>query len=98
MTLTKKELIHLLVRQHKMSMSQATFFVGAFFDEIVQTLIGGEDVKCSGLGHFTVRNKRARPGRNPKTKEDYMISARKVVTFKASPRLQSRINASLGSE
>jgi integration host factor subunit alpha len=54
------------------------------------TLAAGEDVKLSGFGNFTMHEKRARPGRNPKTGEPFEIRARRVVTFHASPILKDR--------
>jgi integration host factor subunit alpha len=45
-------------------------------------------VKLSSFGNFVLRAKSARPGRNPKTGEEVIISARKVVTFKAGPKLK----------
>ncbi|MBT6142191.1 MAG: integration host factor subunit alpha, partial [Gammaproteobacteria bacterium] len=59
-----------------------------FFDQIIETLKTGEEIKLSSFGNFVVREKTARPGRNPKTGEEVMISARKVVTFKAGPKLK----------
>ena len=45
-------------------------------------------IKLSSFGNFILREKSERPGRNPKTGEEVMISARKVVTFKAGPKLK----------
>ena len=56
--------------------------------EIIETLKTGEEIKLSSFGNFVVREKTARPGRNPKTGEEVTISARKVVTFKAGPKLK----------
>jgi integration host factor subunit alpha len=50
-------------------------------------------VKLSGFGHFGLREKNARPGRNPKTGEEISISARRVVTFKSSLKLKERVAA-----
>lgn len=66
-----------------------------FFDTIRKTLASGEDVKLSGFGKFTLRDKVARPGRNPKTGEPSTITARRVVTFHASPSLKDRCNPDL---
>ena len=52
----------------------------------------GEDLLISGFGKFSVRHKKARRGRNPQTKEGLILSARKVVVFKASGILRKRIN------
>ncbi len=58
------------------------------------TLQAGEPIIISGFGRFTVRNKRARPGRNPKTGEMILISARRAVTFHASRPFKSEISSS----
>ena len=54
------------------------------------TTLTGEDVKLSGFGNFTLREKRAWPGRNPKTGKPVEIAARRVVTFHAGPKLRKR--------
>jgi integration host factor subunit alpha len=57
--------------------------VESFFNQIRNTLAAGEEVELSGFGNFTLRNKKPRPGRNPKTGETIPITARRVVTFRA---------------
>lgn len=52
-----------------------------------------EPITISGFGKFTVRNKRARPGQNPRTGEAMTILARRVVTFQASHLLKAEINS-----
>lgn len=66
--------------------------VDAVLDRIRDALAGHEDVKLSGFGHFMVRHKQRRRGRNPKTGETIMIEPRTVVTFRASPLLKQKIN------
>jgi integration host factor subunit alpha len=66
--------------------------VNTFFDTIRATLAAGEDVKLSGFGNFTLRKKRARPGRNPKNGATFEIAARRVVTFRASPAVKEMCN------
>jgi integration host factor subunit alpha len=56
------------------------------------TLEGGEDVKISGFGRFSIRSKANRRGRNPQTGEDMVITARRVLTFKPSPGLKAAVN------
>ena len=68
----------------------------SFFEVIKDTLSTGEKVKLSGFGNFEVRYKKPRLGRNPLTGEEIMISARHVVTFKASPVLKDYVNDELG--
>ncbi len=88
MSITKKNIADLLVEKIGMTHNQALSITNDFFDLIKGSLAKGEEVKLSGFGNFIVREKSARPGRNPKTGEQVMISARKVVTFKAGPKLK----------
>ncbi len=67
--------------------------VNSLFDTIRETLASGEDVKLSGVGNFTLREKVARPGRNPKNGEPFEIAARRVVTFKVSQKFKERSSA-----
>ncbi len=68
--------------------NQALSITNEFFDIIKQSLANGEPVKLSGFGNFVLREKSARPGRNPKTGEKVMIAKRKVTTFKAGQKLK----------
>ena len=54
----------------------------------------GRDVKILGFGNFEVRNKTARPGRNPRTGEDVAIPPRRIITFKTSGLLKNQIDKS----
>jgi len=63
-----------------------------FFDIIFQSLKKNKKVKIAKFGTFTLRNKKSRIGRNPKTKETKVISERKVVLFKPSKELKIKIN------
>jgi integration host factor subunit alpha len=63
--------------------------VDAFFDEIRLTLERGDAVKLYGFGVFQLRDKVPRLGRNPKTGEEALIKARRVVTFHASAKLKA---------
>ena len=93
--LTKAELIDLLFEQLGMNKREAKLVVDAFFDQIVQALVRGEDVKLSGLGNFQVREKAPRPGRNPRTGELVPIAARRVVTFHASAKCKEQMHAAV---
>ncbi len=57
------------------------------------TLQAGEPIIISGFGRFAVRNKNARPGRNPRTRETMTISARRAVSFQASKLFKAEINS-----
>jgi integration host factor subunit alpha len=93
MSLTKKDIADQLASQLNLKQTQALTFVNHFFDEIKATLAQGEEVKLSGFGNFTLKEKTPRPGRNPKTGEEVLISARRVVTFKAGPKLKKTTQA-----
>jgi len=74
------------------SKKECTEVVETLFEVIKETLEGGEKIKISGFGNFVVRQKNARVGRNPHTGETIEISARKVLTFKASQILKDAVN------
>ena len=92
MTLTKAEMAANLFIQMGLNKLEARDLIKAFFAEISQTLISGEDVKLSGFGNFQLLDKHSRPGRNPKTGEEVVISARRVATFRAGNKLRERID------
>jgi len=78
-----------------LSKKESGQIVESVLDIIRQTLAHGEDVKLSGFGHFMLRDKHARRGRNPKTGGELTISPRRVVTFRASHLLKRKV-AGLG--
>ena len=88
MSLTKQDIANALVKKTELTQTQALVLTNQFFDQIIETLKNGEEVKLSSFGNFVVKEKSQRPGRNPKTGEEVIISARKVVTFKAGPKLK----------
>ena len=89
-TLTKREIAHAVYSACAgLSRRQAKALVEAVLEEIVTTLVAGEDVSLHGFGKFAVRQKRERSGRNPKTGVAAPITARRVVTFKASGNLKT---------
>ena len=90
-TLTKAELVERLTEVLGLSDTLCRELVISFFDRIKSTLIAGEDVKIAGLGSFYIRQKSARPGRNPKTGEEVTITPRKAISFKPSRLLRQRI-------
>jgi integration host factor subunit alpha len=90
--LTKAQLSVMLFDQLGLNKREAHDFIDAFFDMLFNELVEGQDVKISGFGNFEVRNKSARPGRNPRTGEDVIIPPRRVITFKASGLLKTQIN------
>ena len=89
MTITKADLGENLFEEVGLNKREAKDFVYLFFEKVRQSLETGKPVKISGFGSFLLRDKKTRPGRNPKTGEEVAISARRVVTFRASQKLKS---------
>ena len=98
MTITKNSLVNLLHDEVGLNKREANEFIETFFEVIKLELENGNDVKISGFGNFNLRDKAARPGRNPKTGEDVTISERRVVTFKSGLKLRSKLEAYDGAE
>ena len=96
--LTKAELAEKLFEDLGLNKREAKDMVDLFFDEIRDSLSRNEQVKLSGFGNFDLRDKRQRPGRNPKTGEEIPISARRVVTFKPGQKLKVRVEAYTGTQ
>lgn len=90
--MTKAEIIESVNKKVGLSKRESTRIVDTVFDIIKSTLEREENVKVSGFGNFVVRKKRSRRGRNPQTGQEIEISARKVMTFKASPVLKRALN------
>ena len=93
MTVTKDSLIEPIHTEVGLNKREAKEFVEEFFEIIKSTLEEGHDIKISGFGNFILRNKKSRPGRNPKTGEEVTISERRVVTFKSGLKLKSKLEA-----
>jgi integration host factor subunit alpha len=91
-TVTKNMLADKLHMDLDLNKAEALEFVESFFEEIKSQLEQGKNIKLSGFGNFMLRDKKARMGRNPKTKEAAEISARRVITFKSGEKLLSRVN------
>ncbi|OUW41512.1 MAG: integration host factor subunit alpha [Gammaproteobacteria bacterium TMED180] len=96
--LTKAEIAETLYEELGINKREAKDLVDLFFEEIRVSLEANEEVKLSGFGNFELRDKRQRPGRNPKTGEDIPISARRVVTFKPGQKLKARVEVYAGPE
>jgi len=90
-TLTKAELAEMLFDRVGLNKRESKDIVETFFEQIRDALVKGDAVKLSGFGNFQVRDKPARPGRNPKTGEVIPIAARRVVTFHASQKLKGAV-------
>ena len=97
MALTKANMAENLYEELGLNKREAKELVEVFFEEVHIALEDGEEVKLSGFGNFTLRNKNQRPGRNPKTGEEIPITARRVVTFRPGQKLKSRVEEHAGS-
>ncbi|MGB6118667.1 MAG: integration host factor subunit alpha [Mesorhizobium sp.] len=90
-TLTRADLAEAVYRKVGLSRTESAQLVEMVLDEICDAIVRGETVKVSSFATFQIRSKNERIGRNPKTGEEVPISPRKVMTFKASNVLKSRI-------
>lgn len=91
-TVTRADLAEAIVREIGLSRNESADIVEAVLASVSNALIGGENVKLSSFGSFTLRDKRERLGRNPKTGEEVMITPRRVLSFRPSHVLKDRIN------
>lgn len=91
--LTKADMVDQLTIRLRLTRQQARKLVDGFFEEISQSLADGKEVKLSGFGNFELKDKKSRPGRNPKTGESIPVEARRVVTFKAGQKLRGWVNS-----
>lgn len=98
MALTKADMAEHLFEEVGLNKREAKDFVELFFQSLSEALERGEEVKLSGFGNFTLRDKGERPGRNPKTGEEIPITARRVVTFRPGQKLRARVEAYAGGE
>ena len=96
--LTKADLVEHLNGTMGLNKREAKDLTESLFNEIGIALKSGRHVKISGFGNFELRDKSARPGRNPKTGEEVEVSARRVVTFKPSQKLKDQVETYRGAE
>ena len=90
--LTKKDLVNLVYMQLGFSKQISENLIDEFFQSIIVNLQKEKILKLSKFGTFSIRRKDSRVGRNPKTKEKKIISARNVVLFKPSKEFKKFIN------
>lgn len=90
-TLTRADLAEAVYRKVGLSRTESAQLVEMVLDEICDAIVRGEAVKLSSFATFQIRSKNQRIGRNPKTGEEVPILPRRVLTFKASNVLKSRI-------
>ena len=94
--LTKKDLVNQVYMQIGFSKQISESLIDEFFFLIVENLKKEGKIKLSKFGTFSIRSKKSRIGRNPKTKEKKIISERKVVLFKPSKDFKKFINENVG--
>lgn len=91
--MTKAEIVEKVYEKVGFSKKDVAQVVEEIFEIIKRTLEKGDKVKISGFGNFSIRQKRARRGRNPQTGGEITIEERRVMTFKASQLLKKVINS-----
>jgi integration host factor subunit alpha len=73
--------------------TRANHIVNSLIEIIKKTLASGEDIRIAGFGKFQLKFKWARKGRNPQTGDMIILRSRRVVTFRASPKLRKKLNS-----
>ena len=91
--LTKKDLVNIIYMQIGFSKLMSEHLINEFFSLITLNLKKEKKLKLTKFGTFFIRSKKSRIGRNPKTKEDKIISERNVVLFKPSKEFKEFINS-----
>ncbi len=97
MALTKADMAESLFNELGLNKREALELVDLCFHQLVACLALGVQVKLSGFGNFDLRDKKERPGRNPRTGEKVPIPARRVVTFSPGNKLKARVEAYAGT-
>lgn len=92
-TLTRMDLGEAVFREVGLSRNESAQLVESVLQHVSDALVEGEQVKISGFGTFSLRDKSARMGRNPKTGDEVPISPRRVLTFRPSHLMKDRVVA-----
>jgi DNA-binding protein HU-beta len=87
----KKELIGRIAKEAEVSKSEAQKHFEAFEEVVTEALKAGEEVQITGFGKFSVKERKAREGRNPQTGQKMKIAAQKVPAFSAGNALKEAI-------
>ena len=90
--MNKSELVDSIAKKSGLSKAQSTEALNAFIATIGEAMKANDTVSLVGFGTFSVKERQARTGRNPKTGEELQISASKVPTFKAGKALKEAVN------
>ena len=91
-TLTRSDLSEAVYREVGLSRTESADLVESILAHLSDALVGGDTVKISSFGTFSVREKGVRMGRNPKTGEEVPIEPRRVLVFRPSHILKDKIN------
>lgn len=91
-TVTRLDVAEAIYTEIGLSRKDSNEILDMIVDEIVKELSMGNDVKLSSFGTFSLRDKNARTGRNPKTGVEAVISSRRVISFKPSQTMRKIIN------
>lgn len=94
-TVTRADLSEAVYREIGLSRSESAILVETVIDHISGSLLKGETVKLAGFGTFSLRDKKERIGRNPKTGKEVPITSRRVLVFKPSQIMRDRVDAAL---
>ena len=94
-TLTRADLSNAVYKKIGLSLQECNVLVDSVIEEICTGLEQGDAVKLSSFGTFSLRKKKQRMGRNPKTGIEVPITSRTVLSFNASNLLKSKVNTSL---
>ena len=94
-TVTRADLAEAVYREIGLSRSESSELVESVISHIGTALLKGETVKLAGFGTFSLRDKKERMGRNPKTGKEVPITSRRVLVFKPSQILRDRVDSSL---
>lgn len=92
-TITRMDLSEAVFTEVGLSRNESTALVERVLEMVSDSLVDGENVKISSFGTFNIRDKNERVGRNPKTGEEVPITARRVLTFRASNLLKYRVES-----
>lgn len=97
-TVTRADLSEAVYREIGLSRTESSDLVESVIDHVSDALLRGETVKLAGFGTFSLRDKKQRIGRNPKTGEAVPITPRRVLVFKASQVMRERVDSALSKK
>lgn len=90
--MNKAELVAKIAEKSNLTKKESELALNAFMDVVEETLVAGEKVQLVGFGTFETRERAAREGRNPRTKETINIPASTVPVFKAGKEFKEKVN------